>query len=582
MVRSAQLSWVCLGGIILHTMSKIHIKNIEKTSTIKDSQGNNLVISYDDGSANVTGDAQDAITIQDSVGRMIYANELAAKIMRLSSVEELLNITLPQLMTRYDVLEENGDPIPFEKAPGNLGLRGVETKGKILKVIVKDTGEEIYTYVRVVPIFDDERNVKMVFKVMREITARKKNEQKLAILAEAGNILVGSIDYKKTLRNLGNFIVPKFADWCLVHLVEDEYVNCVAISNVNAEKAKFAFELERKIPLDSKVRFGIPKVIRTRESEFYPEVTSELLESLTKNKNYLEVIKNWNLKSAMVIPLIARDKIIGTMSFLITDSNYHYTNDDLIFAEQLGSRAALAIDNSRLYDQLKVLDKAKDEFLAMLSHELRNPLAPILNSVQLLKAGVGPEESKELIDITERQVENMRRLVDDLLNTSRIMQGKINLQVKPMDIILTVNNAIKTATPHIESKGHKLNLSSNIKSLEILGDAIRIEQVLVNLLVNAAKYTDKRGDIRISCLKEDGNISIKIKDNGIGITKDMLPKIFDIFTQVDKSLARTQGGIGVGLAFSKAVVELHGGTITAYSEGVRKGSEFTVSLPVKI
>ena len=231
-------------------------------------------------------------------------------------------------------------------------------------------------------------------------------------------------------------------------------------------------------------------------------------------------------------------------------------------------------------ETLRLMDRRKDEFLAMLAHELRNPLAPIRNAVRLLKMQEATDPKLTLnCNIIDRQVTHMTRLLDDLLDMARIMQGKIRLKIEHFELTDIVNNAIETSRPLLESRKQELIISQTMTPQWLEGDHVRLAQVLSNLLNNAAKYTGEGGKIMLSVMREGSDAVIEIKDTGIGISPDILPQIFDLFTQADHTLAHSQGGLGIGLTLVRQLVEIHGGTVTAASEGIGQGSTFTVRLP---
>jgi len=226
-------------------------------------------------------------------------------------------------------------------------------------------------------------------------------------------------------------------------------------------------------------------------------------------------------------------------------------------------------------------DRQKNEFLAMLGHELRNPLAPMRNALQILKmSGVDAAIISRARDAMERQLLHLIRLVDDLLDVSRIMRGKVELRRDVVDFVSILGQAIEMSRPTIDAHGHELIVSAPDASVMIDGDAVRVAQVLNNLLVNAAKYTTEPGRIWLRAERSGGGISIRIKDTGIGISPELLPRLFNLFVQGERNLARSQGGLGIGLTLVKRLVEMHGGNVSARSEGNGKGSEFTVWLPV--
>jgi PAS domain S-box-containing protein len=237
-------------------------------------------------------------------------------------------------------------------------------------------------------------------------------------------------------------------------------------------------------------------------------------------------------------------------------------------------------ERKRAEEELHLADRRKDEFLAMLAHELRNPLAPILNAVQLLKRQ-NTKGSTQIwcCDVIERQVAHMARLLDDLLDVARIIQGKVRLEVERFELNDIIDNAVETSRPLIESHGQELIVSRNEFPQWIEGDRIRLAQVLSNLLNNAAKYTSRGGKISLTVRQQDADAVIEVSDTGIGIASDMLPHIFDLFIQADRSQIQSQNGLGIGLTLVRQLVEIHGGTVSAASSGIGRGSTFTVRLP---
>jgi PAS domain S-box-containing protein len=231
-------------------------------------------------------------------------------------------------------------------------------------------------------------------------------------------------------------------------------------------------------------------------------------------------------------------------------------------------------------DGLAAANRGKEEFMAMLSHELRNPLSPILSALGILKQmRTGDPVIQQAGSIIERQVKQMVRLVDDLLDISRITKGKLRLNAEPVEIRAVMNRAAESARPLLDARRHEFSVLLPTEPLWVEGDPGRLEQVAVNLLTNAAKYTDTGGLVRLTVAREGDDAVVRVADNGVGIPPDMLPRIFDLFTQVDASLSRSHGGLGVGLALVRTLVEMQGGRVTAASGGVGMGSEFAVKLP---
>jgi PAS domain S-box-containing protein len=239
-------------------------------------------------------------------------------------------------------------------------------------------------------------------------------------------------------------------------------------------------------------------------------------------------------------------------------------------------RKRIATENARLYAELKEADRRKDDFLAMLAHELRNPLTPLSTGVDLLDiAGV----ETETVDVMRRQVDLLVRLVDDLLDVSRVARGKVQLKRERVELGAVARQAIEAARVLIDAHGHALTVALPERPVYVEADPMRLTQVITNLLNNAAKYTEPGGQIRLDARVEADWAVLEVRDNGIGISKDLLPRIFDLFTQADRSLERAQGGLGIGLTLVRNLVEMHGGTVSAQSDGEGRGSTFVVRLP---
>ena len=250
---------------------------------------------------------------------------------------------------------------------------------------------------------------------------------------------------------------------------------------------------------------------------------------------------------------------------------------------ELATRAATAVDNALLFRKIQDEDQRKNEFLAMLAHELRNPLAPISNAVHIMRvSGDDPGKVAWARDLIARQLKQLVRLVDDLLDVSRITRGKIELKMGAVDVQQVMSAAIETSKPNIDGHRHTLSVQMPSEAMHVRGDFARVSQILSNLINNAAKYTPRGGRISLSAAREDDFVAFRVRDSGVGIPPEYLATIFDPFTQVDRTLARSHGGLGIGLTLVRRLVEMQQGTVVAKSEGRNRGSEFTVRLPAAV
>jgi PAS domain S-box-containing protein len=284
---------------------------------------------------------------------------------------------------------------------------------------------------------------------------------------------------------------------------------------------------------------------------------------------------------ALAVPLIGRSGQPFAHLVVGEKSGGDFDADDKAVLAQLALMAAVAFDNARLNEELRETGRHKDEFLATLAHELRNPLAPIRNALQVMRLARDDSEVMEASEtIIDRQVQQMVRLIDDLLDLSRISRGKIELRRERIDLADVLNSAIETSRPLIEESGHQLTVRLPSEPLPLDADLTRLAQVFLNLLNNSAKYTERGGQICLTAERAGDTVAVRVRDTGIGIPPQMLPRIFEMFTQVDRSLERAQGGLGIGLTLVRRLVEMHGGSVEAHSDGPGTGSEFIVRLPL--
>ncbi|HYR29999.1 MAG TPA: PAS domain-containing sensor histidine kinase, partial [Thermoanaerobaculia bacterium] len=283
------------------------------------------------------------------------------------------------------------------------------------------------------------------------------------------------------------------------------------------------------------------------------------------------------LRGTVIAPLIARGRVIGGMSFTRTRA---YAESEVHLIELLAKRAAVAIDNARLYQEARAANKAKDEFLASLSHELRTPMTATLGWVSLLRmTDFDRDQIRDAMDAIEQGTRTQARLIEDLLDISRIVTGKVEMYNERVDLAAVAQQAVETTLPAARAKQIRVDVGAPPEPVTLWGDGGRIKQVIWNLLSNAVKFTPPGGEVRIEIAREDSAARIRVTDSGEGISPEFLPRVFERFAQGSTGTNRRHGGLGLGLAIARSFVELHGGSIDAASEGSGKGSTFTVSLP---
>ncbi len=451
-------------------------------------------------------------------------------------------------------------------------------------ILVRKDGVEVAIDDSAAPIRDGLGGMVGVVLVFRDVSAKRKEEERRAFLARAAQELNSSLDYQRTLATVARLAVPTIADWCAVDLIEDGKLERLAVAHVDPAKIEFVRQLEARYPSDPNGPTGVPNILRTGQPEMMSEIPRELLIAAAKDAEHAHLIEQLGIRSYVGVPIRRGERTIGAITLVNAESNRLYQKDDLEVALALADRAAVAIENARLFRELEraradaeLANRSKDEFLAILGHELRNPLAPILTAVEVMELQA-PETLARERTIIERQVRHMVRLVDDLLDVSRITRGKIDLKRERLELADVVAKALELASPLFVQRAHEVKVDVPSGRL-VVGDEVRLAQVVANLLNNAAKYTPRRGHIEVSSEARDGLVILRVRDNGVGISPEMLPRIFDLFVQESQSSDRAQGGLGLGLAIVRNLVTLHGGTVSAKSAGRGLGSEIEVALP---
>ena len=410
------------------------------------------------------------------------------------------------------------------------------------------------------------------------------DRQRSEFLARSGELLGSSLEYEKTLAAVANLAVPYIADWCAIDLVrENGEVRRLAVAHIDPAKRDLAIRLEERYPADPKSRGSVHQVIRTGQPAMLSPIPRESVAAAARDAEHARLLDELALTSYICVPLVAHSRTLGAMTFVAAESGRHYSVADLQFAQDLAGRMAMAVDNAQAYRQVADASRLKDDFLATLSHELRTPLNAVLGYAKMLGMNVlGPAKHAHAVAVIERNANSLKQIVEDVLDVSRIVSGKLRLQVQPVNLADVVRVAIATIMPAADAKAIRVQGVLDGEVRPISGDPDRLQQVIWNLLSNAVKFTPRGGRVQVRLQRVDSHVEIVVSDTGRGIPREFLPHLFERFRQADSSFAREHGGLGLGLAIVRELVELHGGSVRAASDGSDTGATFTVQLPTLI
>jgi signal transduction histidine kinase/CheY-like chemotaxis protein len=393
------------------------------------------------------------------------------------------------------------------------------------------------------------------------------------------------MDYERNLTILARLSLPKLGEWCAIDIVQENDKGTMALRRITSQHRDphmqtILTEMDRRYPHLRDAPAGPANVVRTGQKELINVASDDIIASLAEDEEHLQMLRQLGFRSVMIVPLMARGRRLGAMSFY-SSKDRQFDMTDLDLAEDLTRRAAYYVDNAQLYQQVRAADRRKDEFLATLAHELRNPLAPIMNAFEILRKRVGDHPDLDpLHETVRRQIQHLVRLINDLVDVSRITRGKIALRMERTRLETLAHQAADTSQPLIDARRQKLILDLSSEPLWLAADPARLIQVIANLLNNASKYTHAGGCIWLTTERDGDQAVLRVRDNGSGIEPDLLPQVFDLFTQGDRSLDRVEGGLGIGLTIVRNLVEDHHGQVLAFSEGVGRGSEFVVRFPL--
>jgi signal transduction histidine kinase/ActR/RegA family two-component response regulator len=408
-------------------------------------------------------------------------------------------------------------------------------------------------------------------------------ESRARFLADVPGLLAGSlVDYEQTLQRIAEVAVPAIADVCVLDVVDAPgRWRRAAVAHVGPSQHPLSGAVDGDLA-------GAPSPLDGSGPVLVQDVADPSLAGAAASAAHGALARRLHARSLIVVPLVANERVLGLLTLAVTESRRRYDAADLAIAETVARRAAIAIEHAQLYRQAETArveaesaNRAKDEFLATLSHELRTPLTSILGWAHILRMGrADTSVVAKASDTITRNAQAQIQLIDDLLDMSRVVSGKMQLHVQPVDLARVIRNALDAIAPATAAKGIEVRTDLGTPATVVLGDPDRLQQVVWNLVNNAAKFTPRGGRIEIELATRGEHAEIVVRDTGQGITPDVLSHIFDRFRQADSSASRPHGGLGIGLALVRHLVELHGGTVSAASRGAYLGSTFTVRLPL--
>jgi len=414
-------------------------------------------------------------------------------------------------------------------------------------------------------------------------------EERTFFLLQLSRLLGSSLANDRMLSRIARLAVPLLGDLCAIDIQgADGSLHRAACAHVDATKEGVAYEARARYGFSATAPGGVPAVLTSRRSTLVSPATAADLEQAAQNAEQLQLFQQLGVGAWMIVPMIARERAFGAVTFAITESDRRYDRTDLLFAEAVVSQVAVAGDNARLYvaaetarEAAEAANSAKDQFLSTLSHELRTPLNAVYGWATMLERGqLGAEQAQRALQIILRNVNAQVRLIDDLLDLSRVASGKLRLAVQPVDLQRVVEEALDGIRPAAAAKNIRLQPVLASPGGPVSGDPDRLQQVVWNLLSNAVKFTPKGGRVQIQLQRVSSHVELLVSDTGQGIQPDLLPYVFDRLRQGDSSSTRSHGGLGLGLALVRHFVELHGGIVFAESPGEGRGATFVVKLPL--
>ncbi len=446
--------------------------------------------------------------------------------------------------------------------------------------VVRGDGSHAVIRICSTPLFDSSGKLVAAAASIEDITDQRDIERSRRVLAEASAELVSSLSYGTTLRNVARLAVPEVADWCAVDILsEGGRVDRVAVEHASTMPEGVARALA-EAPETINASGGTARVLQTGTPEVASGLDPHGLVRFAADGSHLEQLDRLGGCSIMIVPLIARGKTVGSLTFVSIRPDRRYGKTELALAQELAARAALAIDNARLYQESQVASRAKSDFLAVMSHELRTPLTAIIGYAELLELGIPEpvtEGQLEQIERIEASARHLQELIEEILAVASLDNGDTTVRYETVRLDELFRRAEVVIRPISNEKGLRLETELPAEPVSVNSDPDKLLQILLNLLSNAVKFTEQ-GVVRLSASVDEEFLEIEVGDTGIGFSTVVQERIFEPFWQAEQPATRRAGGTGLGLTISRRLVDLLGGEIRVRSAH-GKGSAFTVRLP---
>jgi PAS domain S-box-containing protein len=518
----------------------------------------------------------DGITVQDRLGTLVYANDAAARLSGFATAAEMLTTPPRQILSRFEMLDGDGAPFPFDQLPGRLALRGEPGPDREIRFRALPSGVERYSLVHASPIYDEHGTVVLAVNIFRDITAQKREQRSQRFLSQASAALAASLDVQTTLHTVAALAVPALADWCVLDMLQpDGRIETMALAHVDPANVALGWELVRRYPLNPEAPYGTGHVIRTGQAELVPDVPDALLDAVAQDAEHPRMLRALGFCSSLCVPIWVGERVIGTVG-LVGERPGRLGPEDVPVAEEFARRVGMALENARLYSAAQAAISARDQFLSIASHELKTPLTSLLGYIGVLQRRLGrsgalSERDMRALQVIEAQGVRLNTLIVSLLDLSRLQSGQLSIEPAPLDLRDLARRVVEEVEPTLTR--HTLALSLPAGPVVIQGDVLRLEQVVQNLVQNAVKYSPDGGPISVEVGMAGTTATLAVRDAGIGIPADALPQLFQRFYRASNVDGAKISGMGVGLYVVREIMALHDGTVEVTStEG--QGSTF--------